>query len=517
MHGADDRGAAARIVRSNPAAGIQASRIQTRNHVAVHVDDLRVEVDLQAAEGTEVVRHVLVGIERAGDLHETGLAAELRVFARSRIAVPHLQLSLQVHRRHADGSRQLFDGLAVVQRAARDVGLRGFLVPGGIAALHNGRIGDGARAEDHVGRAVMLHGLLIDRAIVIGIGRVFADEAHALLVHDERRHVRNAVVRRSAGTAAEIDAAAEAGHVRAHLHAHADAVAGIGRHGEHEVVAQVMIVLRGILLGHLLVLVDGSGAEDDALGRLHADGLAIAHCLSADDPAIFRADELGDFGVVLDHSALILRILEHGLHEDAAAAGSAAALVHMDAVRIQVFAHIRDVAVTVQARPLDAAGVGEPVDVLRRALGQVGNELFVHVVLAGLDPQRSMLLRGVVLILGEFLLEAGAGSLHNAAGEVGGAAGNTSLFIDQHLRAGSSGLGSSGYARAARADDQHVGLNVPGLLGHGGRHDAHRRNAQRADGSALQKVSAGYVLHSHFSFQMCTVAMLAFADSMIRE
>ena len=334
---------------------------------------------------------------------------------------------------------------------------------------------------------------------MIGVGRVLADETEALLVDDERRHVRHAVVSRRAGTAAEVDRTAEARDVRADLHAHADAVAGVRADGEHNAVAQVEVLLRREALGHLLVLVDGRGAQDDALVRLRADGLAIANRLGADDRAVLGLNQLGDFSVELDLSALFLGVVENRLNEDAAGAGRAAALVDVDTVRHELILDVRDVAVTVQARPLDAAGVGQPLDMARRAVGEVGDQLFVHVVLARLDPQRGVLLGGIVLILGEFLLEAGARGLHDAAGEVGGAASDTGLFVDEDLRARCGSLSRGRYARAARADDQHVGLHVPRFLSDGvDRHDAHCGNAQRADGSALQKVSAGYVLHTIF-------------------
>ena len=162
----------------------------------------------------------------------------------------------------------------------------------------------------------------------------------------------------------------------------------------------------------------------------------------------------------------------------------------MDTVGHDLILDIGDVAVAIDAGPFQAAGIRQPVDVCRSAVGQILDQLLVDQAFAFLDPHRCVVLRRVVLILGKLLLILGTGCLHDAAGEVGGAADNAGLFQHQYLDTGCRRFRRCGDTGSAAADDQNVGFQIPVLFrrGEDGRADqAHGRDAGHARCSAFQK------------------------------
>ena len=162
----------------------------------------------------------------------------------------------------------------------------------------------------------------------------------------------------------------------------------------------------------------------------------------------------------------------------------------MDTVCHDLILNIGDVAVAIDAGPFQAAGIRQPVDVRRSAVGQILDQLLVDQAFAFLDPHRCVVLRRVVLILGKLLLILGACRLHDAAGEVGGTADNAGLLQHQYLDAGCRRFRRCGDAGPAAADDQNVGFQIPVFFrrGEDGCADqAHGCGAGHARCSAFQK------------------------------
>ena len=278
--------------------------------------------------------------------------------------------------------------------------------------------------------------------------------------------------------------------VRARGKAHGDAVAGrafsvIGLHGLADIGPLAII-----LDAHLDVRAETAGRHDDALGRLHGHLLALGVGQDRAGHAAVFHDQLFRLGLQVQIDALSDGVRLQ--RSDDIRAGDVRGLMGAVPQRAHNGGHF--------VRP-DNAVIRQPVEGIQRAGGQGADHVHVGDVVARVERLQRMPLGGIkehgiaggevrvplrlhlslelrVRLAGVFL---GEHFLHGflerrghrdvrltfrvigverAAAAQGVAAHSRQLFNENDLRAVLRSGNRSGEARAARADDQHVGLAI---------------------------------------------------------
>ena len=115
-------------------------------------------------------------------------------------------------------------------------------------------------------------------------------------------------------------------------------------------------------------MVDAGRGQNDAFVGFYTEGFPSLGDDYADNFAVLK-DQVGHFRVGFQLRAEAFRVFPHGLHVDAAGSGGTAVLIIVNTVCHQVLADIGNMAVAVHADPFDAAGVRQPVDAVRSAVG----------------------------------------------------------------------------------------------------------------------------------------------------
>ena len=268
-----------------------AGLVQARDRVVVPVKDAARGVALRAAGGADQGRGDGHGVVRRGvdRRHLRRITAELGIRARSAVGVPLVDGGLQDLRIAAQLLRQLLDGVGLDDPALFDLSQ---VIAGPHVALGRGRPaeplgGDGARlagllVEDQVDRqrllvrqidvAAILHVLhmlaVIALRLVIEAGAVRADLDPGIARHGEVAHEGGLVLRHldAQPEAAGLGLVLHVPDLRAGLHEHLDAVAGVARGaGGVDHVHAVEVALHG-----QVVLIAAAG-EQGALAGLDSD------------------------------------------------------------------------------------------------------------------------------------------------------------------------------------------------------------------------------------------------------